>query len=183
MTQLAGIYRRFVASTRGIAAVEFAFVAPIVLVLLLATFDAARAIAVYMKVRAATYTLDAITNQYPTISDAIKDQIFKAVAAVLSPYPSTSATAVISGISIDANKRATVTWSDPFQGAQALAIGSPVTIPDDLKQKLLPNTMLILGTVSYRFTPLLGYFANGGITFSDNLFVSPRSAAVIQRTP
>ena len=39
-------------------------VLPVLLLMLLATFDAGRAIAIYMKVRSATYTLAAITNQY-----------------------------------------------------------------------------------------------------------------------
>ena len=64
MMRRLGIFRRFVASTRGVAAIEFAIIMPVLLIMLLATFDAGRAIAIYMKVRAATYTLAAITNQY-----------------------------------------------------------------------------------------------------------------------
>ena len=64
MLRRSGICRRFVASTRGVAAIEFAIIMPVLLIMLLATFDAGRAIAIYMKVRAATYTLAAITNQY-----------------------------------------------------------------------------------------------------------------------
>ena len=62
----ASICRRFGASTRGIAAVEFALILPVLMVLFLSTFDAANGIAVYMKVRSASYVLAAITNQYGT---------------------------------------------------------------------------------------------------------------------
>jgi Flp pilus assembly protein TadG len=41
------ICRRFVASTRGVAAIEFAIILPVLLLMLLATFDAGRAVAIY----------------------------------------------------------------------------------------------------------------------------------------
>jgi Flp pilus assembly pilin Flp len=67
ISRLATIYRRFIASTRGVAAIEFAMIMPVLTVIFLGSYDGGRAIAVYMKVRSATYTLDAITNQYTTI--------------------------------------------------------------------------------------------------------------------
>ncbi len=63
------LYRRFIASTRGVAAIEFAMILPVLLILFLGSFDAGRAIAIYMKVRSASYALAAITNQYTTIHD------------------------------------------------------------------------------------------------------------------
>ena len=95
MLRRSGICRRFVASTRGVAAIEFAIIMPVLLIMLLATFDAGRAIAIYMKVRAATYTLAAITSQYSKstpIQSTDMQAITGATAAVLAPYPSAPAT-------------------------------------------------------------------------------------------
>jgi Flp pilus assembly protein TadG len=93
MIALASICRRFAASTRGIAAVEFAMIVPVLLLLFLASFDAGSAIAVYMKVRSATLTLATITNQYTTSSNAILAADMTAItgstAAVLAPYSNT----------------------------------------------------------------------------------------------
>jgi len=50
-------FQRFVDSRRGVAAVEFAMVMPALLLLFLGSYDAGNAIAVYMKVRSATYAL------------------------------------------------------------------------------------------------------------------------------
>ena len=57
MTAIANLTRRFLAATHGIAAVEFAMIVPVLLLLFLASFDAGRAIAAYMKVKAATFTV------------------------------------------------------------------------------------------------------------------------------
>ena len=66
MPGLVRLYRRFIASTRGVVAIEFAAILPVLLIILLATFDGGRAIVVYMKVRSATYVLASVTNQYST---------------------------------------------------------------------------------------------------------------------
>ena len=96
-------YRGFIASTRGVAAIEFAAILPVLLIMLLATFDGGNAIGAYMKVRAATYVLASVTNQYLTavpIQSANMTGIMSATTAVLAPYSSTPLAAVISELTI-----------------------------------------------------------------------------------
>ena len=171
------VIRRFADSTRGIAAVEFAVILPMLLIVLLATIDAGRAIAVYMKVRSATYTLDAIANQYSTIHDPDMQQILGATSVVLEPYPSPPVVVIVSQIAISSGGAATISWSDSLNGT-AHTKGSAITIPAALAT---PNTYLIFGEVSYNYTPLFGYFGKGGIHLSDNLYASPRSSVSILR--
>jgi len=46
------------------------------------------------------------------------------------------------------------------------------------------SSYLIFAEVSYTYTPLFGYFGSkSGITFSDNLYVTPRSVNCIVYTP
>jgi Flp pilus assembly protein TadG len=177
ISRTASIYRRFAASTRGVAGIEFAMIMPVLAVVFLAAFDGGRAIAVYMKVRAATYALDAITNQYSTIHDTDMQAILGATSAILAPYSSASVVVTISQIAISNKGAATVSWSNSLNGATR-AVGSAVTVPTALD---VNSTYLVFGEVSYTYTPLFGYFGNGGITFSDNLYVTPRSSASISR--
>ena len=89
MRRLIRLYRRFIASTRGVVAIEFAAILPVLLLMLLATFDGGNAIAVYMKVRSATYVLASVTNQYSTampIQSSNMTGIMSATSAVLAPY-------------------------------------------------------------------------------------------------
>jgi Flp pilus assembly protein TadG len=200
MTRARAIHRRFVASTRGVVAVEFALIAPLLLLLFLASLDAGRAVAIYMKVRAATYALDAMTNQYTTIHDTDMQTILGAAAVVISPFSSTPASVVISQVSISApgQTTATVDWSDTLNGT-ALAVGSSVAIPAGLasgnaptlcqlpappasQSTYNPACKLILGTVNYRYTPMFGYFITGPITLTDSLFMTPRNVTSITRS-
>jgi Flp pilus assembly protein TadG len=186
ISRLATIYRRFIASARGIAAIEFAMIMPVLTVIFLGSYDGGRAIAVYMKVRSATYTLDAITNQYTTIQSSDMQAIVGATSVVLAPYSSTPVVVVISQIEINTGGKATVSWSYALNGTP-LAQGSTVTIPAGLVAS--GNTCgtypcyLIFGQVSYTYTPLFGFFGSGGITLADSLYVTPRSSACIFYPP
>jgi len=175
----ANIFRRFRQSTRGIAAVEFAMILPVMATIFLATFDGGRAIATYMKVRSATYALAAITNQYSTIQSTDITSIAGATSVIMAPYSSTPAIITISQIAISNKGAATVSWSYS-QGGTALSQGSTVTVPTNLN---VNSTYLIFAQVSYKFTPVFGYFGSGGITFSDNLYVTPRVSNCINYPP
>jgi Flp pilus assembly protein TadG len=183
----ARLCRRFVASTRAVAAVEFAMIMPVMLIMFLSSFDAGNGIAIYLKVRAATYTLGAITNQYNTIQSTDMTAITGATASVLAPYPSSPTIVVISQIKATSNSAATVSWSYSPTSGSALAAGSTINnLPTNLAKNTCNNTYpcyLIFAQVSYTFTPQFGSFMTGPITLSDNLYVTPRSSTCVVYVP
>jgi Flp pilus assembly protein TadG len=179
---LARRYRRFVAARRGIAAVEFAIVLPVLVLLFLASVDGGRAIATYMKVRAATYTLDAITNQYTTIQSTDMASIVGAAAVVLAPYASSPAAVTVSQITVNSSSNATVSWSYSLNGT-ALTQGATVAVPSGFSSCNSYPCFLIYGQVSYTYTPLFGYFTPSALNLSDNLYVTPRSSSCILYLP
>ena len=182
MSKLARLRRRFLASARGVAAIEFALILPVLVVLFLASIDAGRAIAIYMKVRTATYTLDAITNQYSTIQSTDMSAILGATSVVLAPYSSSPVVVVITQIKITSATQAKVNWSATLNGT-ALTQSSTISIPTNFATCSSYPCYLIYGQVSYTYTPLFTYFSNTGITLSDNLYVTPRSSECILYPP
>jgi Flp pilus assembly protein TadG len=189
MKRRPGICRRFAAADRGVAAIEFAIILPVLLIMLLATFDAGRAIAIYMKVRSATYTLAAITNQYSMsapIQSADMQAITGATAAVLAPYPSAPAAVTITQVKQTNSSQATVSWSYSLNGT-AYAAGTPwARIPGGLSTNNACNSYacyLIFAEVKYAFTPSFENFAIGTLTFSDNLYATPRRSTCIPYVP
>ena len=115
------VCRRFLASQRGVAAIEFAMIMPVLLILFLSSFDVGNAIIVYLKVRTATYELAAITNQYGTgstaqISTSTMSAITSATSQVMAPYSSSSTAVTISQIKATSATAATVSWSYTVNG-------------------------------------------------------------------
>jgi Flp pilus assembly protein TadG len=185
--RIPGIGRLFVESTRGVAAIEFAAIMPVLALLFLATFDGSRAIAIYMKVRSATYTLAAIANQYSSIQSTDMTAIVGATSVVLAPYSSTPAVVTISQLSMSNTGSATVSWSYSLNGTARTA-GASVTVPSKFKPANNATCSsypcyLILAEVSYVYTPMFSYFTNGTITFADNLYATPRTATCVLYPP
>ncbi len=182
MRRAASMLRGFIASRRGVAAIEFAMIMPVLAVMFLASFDGGRAIATYMKVRATTYALAAITNQYSTIQSSDMTSIVGAAATIMAPYATTTSNPVItvSQITIGSHGAATISWSYS-QGGTARAQGSSITLPATALDT--DSTYLILAEVSYTFTPVFGLFTPGTLTFSDNLYVTPRISNCINYPP
>jgi Flp pilus assembly protein TadG len=180
------MFRRFFASTRGVAAIEFGFLFPVLLLLLLAGIDGGRAVAVSMKVRSAAYALDAIANQYTSIYDTDMSNILCATATILAPYPSGPVAITLSQIKIASGGAATVSWSDTLNGT-AHTQGSSITIPSNLTPSGNPKTCatfpcyVLLGEVTYTYTPMFGNFIIGPINLSDKIYVTPRNVVCIQR--
>jgi Flp pilus assembly protein TadG len=180
---MASIGARFVASTRGVAATEFAMVVPVLLIIFLATFDAGRAIAIYMKVRAATYALAAITNQYSTLQSSDMTGIVGATSVVLAPYSSNPEVVTISQLSMTNTGKVTVSWSYSLNGT-ARTQGVTVTVPSNLTPGNNATCgsypcYLILAEVSYKYTPIFGFFTAGTISLSDNLYATPRNSTCV----
>jgi Flp pilus assembly protein TadG len=178
MRAIVTLHRRFAASTRGIAAVEFGLVLPFLVFLFLASVDAGRALAVYMKVRAATYTLDAIANQYTTVQSSDLTTIAGAASLVLAPYATTPAVLTVSQISVNSATSATVSWSYSLNGT-ALTQGSTVTLPPALATCSTYPCFLVYSQVSYTYSPLFGYFTPSTLNLSDTLYVTPRNSTCV----
>jgi Flp pilus assembly protein TadG len=180
MRRLNRTYRRFTTATQGVAAIEFAMILPVLALMFLATFDGGRAIAAYMKMRAATYALASIANQYATIQATDMTSILGATSVVMAPYTSGTPAVKISQIKINNSGVASVEWS-AAQGTTARTVPSSITPPAAM---IVNNSYLILAEVSYTYQPLFGYFNSGnGITFSDSLYVTPRSVSCIVYVP
>ena len=190
MTALARIVRRFGASTHGLAAVEFAMVVPVLLILFLATFDAGRAIAAYMKVRAATFTLASITNQYSTSNNGIATADMTAItgasAKVLAPFTGTTVVK-ITQIKATTLTAATVSWSYALNGT-AYTQGNGWTLPTNFTgtgsgKGSACNSYpcyYVYAEVSYTYSPVFGKFLTGPIALGDTAYVTPRSSPCIQ---
>lgn len=169
------LHRSFWRDRRGLAAVEFAFILPLMLVLFFAMVETTNGVAIDRKVTLTARTLSDIVSQTMSVTDLDIANSFLASSAILQPYSSGPVQAVISEVKIDADKNATVLWSKGWSEGAVVAgrATGPVVIPAAF---LVANTYLIWSEVQYRYQPSVPYLMKSGILLSDQSFSRPRQS-------
>lgn len=178
---LAGLFSRrisqFAKDKRGVSAVEFAMLLPLMLTLYLGTVEVSQGVSIERKVTLTARTVADLVAQVATIDTAGINAALGAATAIMAPFPDSEAKVTVSVVQIDANGNAKVTWSSTKNGT-ARAVGSSVTVPDALK---VPSTSLVFGEASYKYTPTIGYVVTGSINVADQIFMRPRLSDTVQK--
>ena len=169
---------RFSRDSRGVSAVEFALIAPLLFLLLFGEFTLCDAYSAKRKLTIAAHTVADLVARQVSVSSTSLTSIMNATAQIAAPYDLSKMVIVVSEATTDASGNSTVTWSGALHGT-ALTAGSPVTLPAGIAQ---PGTSLIFSTVTYSYTPVLGQSLFGTMTFSSAFYMSPRMIASVAYT-
>jgi Flp pilus assembly protein TadG len=177
----------------AVAAIEFAMIVPIMLVMFFGTVEFSSAVAVDRKVTLIARTLSDLTSQSLSVADSDLSNFFTASNAIMTPYPAAVTQANLCELYVDPiTLKAKVEWnkSATFNsaGVVVLAAGSatncPVAIPAQLA---VGGTYLIFSKVTYPYSPAVDFAMSKTIvTFmlSDTSYTRPRqSKCVIYPTP
>ena len=168
----------------GLAAVEFAMVFPIMVVLYFGVVEFSSAIAVDRKATQVARTLSDLTSQSITVGDADIRNFGEAAKAIMTPYPPSPLVSSITEVYIDSvSGIARVQWSKGLTigvtGDVSIAATAPhspgdvVTLPTTLVAA--KGTFVIWSEVSYTYTPAVGIvLGQTGITFRDVSYTRPR---------
>ena len=161
---------RFARDRRGVSAVEFALVAPMMIALYFGCVEISDGVAVDRKVSLTSAALANLVAQSTALTSTDMSNILDASTAIVQPYSSSNLKMTVSCLSIDGSKNVTTKWQATRNGGTGMSL----TVPTDLK---LANTQLILAQVSYAYTPIVGFTITGTLTLSDQMFMKPRISA------
>jgi Flp pilus assembly protein TadG len=179
MTTVLTRLRNFRGDPRGVAAVEFAAVLPFMLALYVGGVELGDGMAIQVKVTDTAHTVADLTTQNKNVTSATMQTILNASQQIIAPFSQVNAIVTISEISTDGSGAATVTWSQSLNGTQR-AVGQTMTLPSSLAGQR--NISLILGEVSYAYTPNLGYAITGTVNLADSYWLFPRNSTSIPCT-
>jgi len=162
--------RRFLRDKRGVSAVEFAMLLPLMITLYLGGVEVSQAIAVDRKVTLVARTLGDLVAQATSVNATDMTNILNAATTVVAPYPDTVLKVTVSRVDVDAQSVAKVVWSKTKNGT-ARAVNSTVTLPAALNTA---STSLIWAESEYAYTPTIGYVIVGTKTLKDQIYMRPR---------
>jgi len=175
--------RRFLADKRGVSAVEFAMLLPLMVTLYLGGAEVSQAIAVDRKMTLVARTLGDLTSQAMSVNDTDMSNIKAAASAVIAPFDDTQLGITISSVIVDAQKVAKIKWSDKNARGNTRSPGDVVTslVPATLRESSTYPIYLIWAESKYVYTPTIGYVITGPINLTDQIYMRARLSDCVLR--
>jgi len=163
--------RRFALDQRGVSAVEFAILLPLMLTMYLGGVEISQAVSADRKTTLVAHTVGDLAAQASNVSSADISNVLNAGAAVAYPFPSSNLRVTVSSVCIDATGNiATVAWSRTLNGTTRTGVVT-TSIPPALR---VANTSLIWGEATYLYRPTIGWTITGTLNLRDTFFLRPR---------
>ena len=179
----------FLGDDRGSSVVEIALILPPALVMLALAVMAGQGFEIERKASLAARTVTDLVSltpyvNNPSVSGATElnqtdlDADLALSAQIMWPDASSAVQVVVSELSVNsANNTGTVVWSEPYNGATALPVGTVVSLNPSYAET--GAAYLIYGQVQYTFQPLQIMQAVSAITFNEGDVLAPRNASQI----
>jgi Flp pilus assembly protein TadG len=171
------LLRRYLKATEGLAAIEFAFIAPVLIILFFGTVEVCNALICRQKVTTVAASASDLVAQDSTITTAQIQDVFSALNSIIYPFPTSTSQIVITSIKNDPNHAGqyVVDWSQASSGT-AHTPGASISVPAGL---VTASGSVILSEVNYTYTPLATHFFTGPFTMSDSFYSRPRKSAFV----
>ena len=174
----------------GLAAVEFAIIAPVLVTMLLGTIELCNALECHQKVTRVASTAADLVAQASKVSNADLQDVFSAAAAVIYPFQQDDVAIVVSSVVSDGTGNGTVAWSVANAAGKVLSQDQAITLSQPIMSTCDVNgancTPCAKGTcsviytqVSYSYTSPIGKFFVGAVPMGDYFYERPRKVAII----
>lgn len=162
--------RRFLRDVSAVAAIEFAFIAPVMLIAYFGLAEVTTAMIAQRRISHTASTIGDLVAQSSLTSTAQITDIFTVGQTIVSPFPTTPLQMRISSISADAAGTATVDWSEG-SNMGALGKGASASVPTTV---LGPSASIVRADVTYVYNSPINYVLTTPITFNYTYYLKPR---------
>ncbi|MCG8560905.1 MAG: pilus assembly protein [Hyphomicrobiales bacterium] len=163
---------------RGLSAVEFALIVPIMISLYLGAVEFGHALTIDRRVTSVASATADLVAQVETMDSSAVTDVFEAATAILTPYATSPLSIVVTSVVADEDNKTTVAWSCARNGT-AHPDDSSYTLPAGLTQ---PFSSVIVAEVSYVYDPPVGQYLTGGITMGETFYLRPRRSLEVDLT-
>lgn len=182
--RIGSFVRRWRHDDRGIAAIEFAMIVPIMFFMFVGTIEMSQAITVDRRVTQIASSVADLVAREKAVTSAQLVTVTDIAKVLMRPYDTSLLKMNI--ISVGAKPTVTpvtvtkVCWSYPFQGpTHTYAKGESYTLPNNAI--IDPGSSVVVTEVEYNYTPLIfSYFITATTKLQDKFYLKPRVSSMIQ---
>jgi len=167
--------RRLRSDQRGVAAVEFALIAPIMVLIYCGLAELSIAMMAERRAAHSASVVADLVAQSGQITATELGDIYQIGNAIMYPFPSATLKLRITSVVADANAIPKMAWSQG-NGLTPLPAGTVVGFPPNL---LAANDSVIQADVQYTFSSPLKYVLPHDVTFNDTYYLKPRQGGAV----
>lgn len=169
---------RFARERSGASAIEFAFLAPILIAIYVSSFEITTGYSVSQKALKAAGSIADIVTRQDSVDKAFLSEMIDAAESTIAPSPALGLKLKITGITIDSSDNAKVLWSWNESGGAPYAKGTAVDVPADMKR---PGSFLVRSELSVQHTMLLFFGGAASLEHSSRTITIRREFYYRQR--
>jgi|GEM_PF-2181972 len=171
--------RQFARENKGIAALEFAIIAPLLMVpLMLGSVDLIDVMNVNKRAQNATSSLADVVARDTEISNVELSSLWRALDVLMYPDASSAMEIRISSISIVNASTAQVVWSEGHGGMGARQAGTNVALDSRM---MTVGTSIIMVESAYKYDAPLGFLFQDQVRMTHNAYRRSRLVDPIPR--
>lgn len=163
----------------AVAAVEFALILPIMLLVYIGSVEASAVISMDRRVQSVAGTLgDLVARSDTNISAAALTDYFRAAGGIMTPYPADGLSQVVTQLDVAEDGTATVIWSRQYVNG-TYGVGADHQPGDTYKlakamQTIAAGNFLIVAEATHTYLPMYGFAFDQPIRLYRENFFMPR---------
>lgn len=168
----------------GVAAVEFAMLAPVLIVAFIGTFEMSEAVTVNRKITQSASTIADLVTQTTKLDTNEMNNIFDATGAVMAPYDASGLEIVVAAIGENTKSGENeVVWSKAKNtAAWSKGAPPPVTIPASID---LSTQQIVIAQAKFSYKAVFPglakeFFGSESFAMEETFFLRPRNSASIE---
>lgn len=165
-----GLIRRWAGDERGVSAIEFAMLAPVLIVFYMGMTEFCQGFMAQKRMGHVSATVADLIAQEETVNTATIDDVFAIGGLIMKPFPTSTLHQRVSSVTRTGGQNR-VDWSRG-DGMEARAAGSTVTLPTDL---IGEGESVVMSEVTYDYDSAADYLMPGLTRFAHSYYLRPRT--------
>ena len=160
---------RFLKDRRGVAAIEFAMIAPVMVVMLTGIVEVSYLMMAERRVSGAAHATADLISQETDLTSAELSEIFVVASLIMDPFDNAGLT--LGAVSVrydDSTGDPAEDWTGSYNSG---SVSSATTLATGLGSA---GESVIIVTASYTYTPVLSAILSGPYTLSETAITRPR---------
>lgn len=180
--------RAFRHAQQGVAAVEFALVVPIMLVIYMGTLEASSLIAMDRKVQSVAGAVgDLVARADKTLSETRVRDYFRAASGIMTPNDANGVEQIVTAVNVSSTGVTTIAWSRAYKNGSYLTttrrvVGQSFPLPAEMIA-ISKGRQVIAGEAIQPYRPILGLVFDQTVNLYRSSFYLPRFEGTITLTP